>query len=301
MRPAVAWLLKAAVTGALLAWLFSNAEIRRGLGVLTQAEPGWLVLGGMAAGLAQVFSAWRWQVCLRTAGVMLPALTVLRITLAGTAAGFLSVGVLGTDVVRAALAVRRCPQQRAPLVASIGMDHACGFPVLVVVGLAVLTMAGGKVTTGQGVWIGAGLGLVIFLIVGLVLRRWWPDLHRRLRDSLRQARTWRGIAGAVVLSVPAVLCHYGVFYGTARALGVVVPPAEFFGATAVADTVAALPVSLAGLGVREKAFETILGHWHGVPAAQAVALSLAGLGLILLWGLAGAVCWLAEPVRKRTP
>ena len=37
---------------------------------------------------------------------------------------------------------------------------------------------------------------------------------------------------------------------------------------------------------------------QGVPAASAIALSLAGLGLILLWGLAGAICFLSGPMLK---
>lgn len=298
MRPLMAWLLKAAITAGLLTWLFSRPEVRSGLAGLTQLTPGWLVVGFLTAGLAQAFAAWRWRVCLRTAGVGLPYLSVLRITLISTGAGYLSIGTLGEDAVRLTLAAQRCPGQRAALLASVGLDHSSAFPAVVLLWLSVIVAAGGILTVGQGVWIALGTGLAAFFGVGLALRRFQPDWHRRLRGFLLEAGTRRGFAMAALLSLPLTLLHYAVFFCAARALGVMVPVVKFCGAAAVADAAASLPISVAGLGVREKAFETILGGWHGVPAGQAVALSLAGLGLILLWGLAGAVCLLVEPVGR---
>jgi uncharacterized membrane protein YbhN (UPF0104 family) len=299
MRALTSWLLKAAVTAGLLFWLFSNPEIREGLEGLNLLTPGWLMLGFVAAGLGQAVEACRWGVCLRTAGVTLSFLTALRITLIGTAAGLLSLGPVGGDAVKVLLAGRRCPGHRAALVASLGLDHTSAFPAFVVMALLVISAVGGNLTVGMGAWMALTLATVVFFGVGLALRQYQPECHHRLRRFLLHTRTRKGFAQAALLSIPLLLLQYAVFYCAARALGVVVPAVKFMGAAAVADVAAAVPVSIAGLGFREKAFETVLGNWHGVPPAQAIGLSLAGLGLILCWAMVGVACFLAEPVKLK--
>ena len=298
-RALTVWLLKGVVTAGLLLWLFSNPEIRAGLTGLRLLTPGWLLLGFAAAGFGQVLEAARWQGCLRTAGVALPFFFVLRITLISTAAGLFSLGALGADAVKVILAGRRCPGQRVALVASLGLDHASAFPAFVIMALFVISGLGGSLTVGTGAWLALGMAVGVFFAVGLVLRRFRPEWHGRLRRFLLDGRTRQGFARAALLSVPLLLLHYLLFYCAAQAIGVVVPLVKFMGAAAVADLAAALPVSIAGLGVREKAFVSVLGAWHGVPPAEAVGLSLAGLGLILCWALVGVVCFLAEPVLRK--
>lgn len=301
MRPWTVWLLKAIFTAALLGWLLSRAEVRQGLASLRHLAPGWLLAGFLTAGASQLFSAWRWQVCLRTAGVPLPGLLVFRITLMSSAAGFLSIGTLGADAVRIALAVRRHPGQKAAVLGSLGLDHMSAAPAFAVMAAVVLSTAGVQYPAGP--W-GAAAALAAvggFIAIGLILRRFQPALHDRMRNFLLEGKTRRGLAWAALLSVPVMLSHYAVFFCAARALDVRVPPVPFASAAATADVLASLPITLAGLGVREKAFETLLGLWHQVPPGSAIALSLAGLGLILVWSLAGAVCFLAEPVKPLPP
>lgn len=301
MRPWTVWLLKAIFTAGLLGWLLSRPEVREGLGSLRHLGPGWLAAGFLTAGASQLFAAWRWQVCLRTAGVPLPGAMVFRFTLMSSAAGFLSIGTLGADAVRIALAVRRHPGRKAAVIGSLGLDHMSAAPAFVVMAAVVLSTAGVQYPAGP--WGGAlAVGSVgIFIGIGLLLKRFRPELHDRMRNFLLERKTRHGLGWAALLSVPVMLSHYAVFFCAARALEVRVPPVPFASAAATADVLASLPITLAGLGVREKAFETLLGLWHQVPPAAAIALSLAGLGLILLWSLAGAVCFLAEPVKPLPP
>ena len=301
MRLVTVWLLKAACTAGLLTWLLSRPEVRGGLQSLSHLTPAWLLAGFCMAGVSQIITAWRWHVCLRTAGTPLPFESVLRLTLISTAAGFLSIGTLGADAVRVALASRRYPGQKAALLGSIGLDHASGAPAFVGMALVVLSTAGVQFDAGPWTGMLVLVFVVGFILIGLVLRRFRPALHDRLLAFFLEAETRTGLAKAALLSVPVMLTHYAVFFCAARALNVIVPPVPFAAAAATADLAASLPITIAGLGVREKAFETLLGVWHGVPAASSIALSLAGLGLILLWGLIGAICFLAEPVKPVPP
>lgn len=296
MRPWTVWLLKASFTAALLTWLLSRDEVRLGLKSLSGLSPAWLVAGFGIAGISHLFAAWRWQVCLRTTGVRLGMGEVFRLTLISAAAGFLSIGTLGADAVRVALAARRRPLQKAPILGSIGLDHCSAAPAFGIMALVVLSTAGVQFQAGPWSALVVLSAVAAFIAVGLLLRRFRPDLHDRLRGFLLERRTRRGVAQAALLSVPVMLMHYAVFFCAARALGVRVPPVPFAAAASTADVAASLPLTIAGLGIREKAFETLLGLWQGVSAPAAIALSLAGLGLLLLWALVGAVCFLAEPV-----
>ncbi len=296
MRPWIVWLLKACFTAGLLTWLLSRDEVRQGLRSLDSLTPGWLAAGFVIAGLSHLFAAWRWQVCLRTAGVGLGTGEVFRMTLISAAAGYLSIGTLGADAVRVALAARRCPDQKTAILGSIGLDHCSAAPAFGVMALVILSTAGVQFQAGSWSVLGVLAAVAGFFATGLLLRRFRPALHDRLRGFLLERRTRRGVGVAALLSVPVMLTHYAVFFCAARALGVVVPPVPFAAAASTADVAASLPVTIAGLGIREKAFETLLGLWQGVPAPAAIALSLAGLGLLLLWALVGALCFLAEPV-----
>ncbi len=298
MRCLAVWLFKAACTVGLLGWLLSRPDVKAGLGSLHHLAPGWLAAGFCLAGLTQIFSAWRWLVCLRTTGVPLSPGTTLRLTLISTAAGFLSIGTLGADAMRVTLAARRYPDNKTALLGSIGLDHTSAAPAFVLMILILFT----SVHTGFqiGPWTGWTIILSLggFAGIGLLLRRFRPEMHDRLLHFLLERTTRRGFAKAALLSMPVMLTHYAVFYCAARALGINIPLIGFTAAAASADVAAALPITIAGLGVREKAFETLLGLWHQVPPASAIALSLAGLGLIFLWAIAGAVCFLLEPAGK---
>jgi uncharacterized membrane protein YbhN (UPF0104 family) len=298
MRSLAVWLFKATCTIGLLGWLLSRPDVTAGLVSLHQLTPGWLAAGFCLAGLSQIFSAWRWLVCLRTTGVPLSPGTTLRLTLISTAAGFLSIGTFGADAVRVTLAARRYPDNKTALLGSIGLDHTSAAPAFV---LMILILLASVQTDFQiGPWTGWTflLSLAGFAGIGLLLRRFRPEMHDRLLHFLLERTTRLGFAKAALLSIPVMLTHYAVFYCAARALGVIIPLIGFTAAAASADAAAALPITIAGLGVREKAFETLLGLWHQVPPASAIALSLAGLGLILLWAIAGAMCFLMEPAGK---
>lgn len=298
MRSTGLWFLKAGVTAALLAWIFSRPEIRQGMAGAWKMRPGWLAAGFISAGLGQMMAAWRWGSALKMLGLRLSAVTLFRLTLIGTGAGFLSVGSLGNDAVRVALAGRRLPKSGAALIGSIGLDHLAAFPGMVLLGLLALYSLGGGISVGAGAGWVVVISVSVFFGVGLFLRKFKPELHARVFRFVFQSATRRGLLRTSLISLPMLLFHYGTFLCAARAAEVETPAIDFLAAAGVADAVASLPISLAGLGVREKSFETLLGRWHGIPASDAVAISLSGLALLMIWGIAGAVCLLAEPVQK---
>jgi hypothetical protein len=61
--------------------------------------------------------------------------------------------------------------------------------------------------------------------------------------------------------------------------------------------ISSLPISLNGIGVREALFEELLAELCGLPRGQGLVISISGMFVYLLWGLVGAVYYVAR-VRK---
>ena len=293
--------VKIALSAALLTWILMRPEVGSLLPLLQQARMGWIAAGFGCAGLAILGIAWRWQACLQALGIEIRLLEIFRIVLAATAAGYFSIGQLGVDAAKILLAGRRIGGRHAALTASVSLDHASSLPVMVGLFLLAIVPHGIVPTLREhGMWPLAVTG-VLFVVGGLVVRWKWPDVHRRVMAVFADRRVWRGFAIAACRSLPLWMAYCGTFYCAARAFGVEVPPISFAGVTVIADAIASLPISLAGLGVREQAFQTLLHNWHGVPLAAAVALSLTGFVIMLSWAMLGAGWILAEPVTSKQP
>jgi glycosyltransferase 2 family protein len=291
---------KLLVSVALLAWLLTRPGMENFPSLLASANPLWLVPAFFCGALNISLCAWRWHLCLRGVGIHIPFHQTVRTTLAADAAGYFSIGSLGNDATRMLLVSRGSERGALPAAASLAMDHASSTPAMLVL-LAAALLPLGIVPVLKPGTVPLLLLLFVALVAGVLLvRRKWKTMHARIIDFLRAGATWRVMACAALISFPVWIAFAGIFYCAARALGHNLPPLSFAGICAIADALASLPISIAGLGVREKAFLTLLEMSHGVPAASGVAISLLGFGILLLWAAIGALCLLAEwPTRGK--
>jgi hypothetical protein len=78
----------------------------------------------------------------------------------------------------------------------------------------------------------------------------------------------------------------------AYALGVRVPLIDFFAIMPVERTISALPISFAGIGLREKVLQIMLNGLCGVPEAKAILIGSLSFVIILVCCLPGAVIYL---------
>ena len=60
----------------------------------------------------------------------------------------------------------------------------------------------------------------------------------------------------------------------------------------IVNTISSLPISLAGIGVREKLFATMLNSLYGTSENLAVLISITGFALGVLWSLIGGIIYL---------
>ena len=133
-----------------------------------------------------------------------------------------------------------------------------------------------------------------------------PQKLRELADAFRQfAKDWRGTLGAFGTTLASHLCYYTSFGCAALALGHLSRPAPTFGNVfaimPVENTLTALPISFAGIGLRESLFQTLLHDLAGVPAAVGALIGAAGFSLKLLWSLPGAFVFLGHRLGRKGP
>jgi uncharacterized membrane protein YbhN (UPF0104 family) len=295
-RTRLTWLLRWLVSAGLLAWILTRPELGQFGTELRRMNMAWLLAGLLCAALALALGAWRWQACLQALGLHLPLAQVFQISLAAAAAGCFSFGALGTDLAKVVLAGRQLGGRHGGILSSLALDHASAIPCVVLM-VALAVRAHGTIPEFHSPAVGIVLTLGAVMLAALALVAWrFKRMQVEFLRVLADRATWHGFWIAVWRSLPMWLAYCGIFYCAARAFGVVVPVAGFAGVIAIADGVASLPVTIAGLGVREQAFQSLLSNWYGVAPASAVALSLTGFSLSLVWAAVGALC-VGAPVK----
>jgi uncharacterized membrane protein YbhN (UPF0104 family) len=106
------------------------------------------------------------------------------------------------------------------------------------------------------------------------------------------AHHWPATLVAFGASIVAHLATFTTFLCAAYALGAAVPLVDFFAVMPVERTISALPISLAGIGWREKVFQIMLNGLCGVPEAKAILIGSLSFLIILICCLPGALVYL---------
>jgi glycosyltransferase 2 family protein len=307
--------LQVLVTLGLLWFVFRDPTKRAEmLATLRGADVRWL-LGGIAIyGVVEFLAGLRWVVLLRVQGVALGVGRTFALLLIGVFFNFFFPSGAGGDVVKIYYLLKETHGQRAAALLSVLVDRILGLIGLIL--LAGLIVAWrwdwlmSTPTTAQGVWTtlfilsSAIFGIAFSFIVtgfGLVHRlpARFPGRERLAELAVAYnlyARAWRHSLTGLALSLVSHIGYFAVFYCAARSFrgqGVTIPSlADLTAVMPVVNTIAAMPISLGGLGVREGLFQVFLGQLCGVSEAVAVLISSTGYLLTLVWGIIGGAVYL---------
>ncbi|MCB1275046.1 lysylphosphatidylglycerol synthase transmembrane domain-containing protein [Prosthecobacter sp.] len=313
--------LRLLISGVLLTLLFREhdliADIAPRLRGLLENWP-WSLAGITFAFLSLFLTATRWHIILRGLMPKLPFGWVLRAEVISAFFNISSVGVVGGDTYKIVALSRRMPGQTMPVSVSLVLDHLTGLLSVAILFLGCMLAGSARwsglgydlrmLLTGFGVYIG---GAVIGLaIAGLSLkpsllswgRRTFPrtlgsPLFAGVIARMAQvhdvfALLWRRMLSAMFVSACMHLSFFMSFYCGLRAVGGAAPLLDVLTAMPIVDTAASLPVSISGLGVRERTFEALLAGLASVPEAVGVSASLTGWIFNLFWGLVGGAMFL---------
>ncbi len=268
-------------------------------------RPGWLLAAFCCYPVALLIGALRWQALLCAHDIDPGLPTALRLTWVGYFWNLVFPGLTGGDVVKA-YCVARAGRKRSAAVLTVFLDRGIGL-----CGLALLSAMVTAFNLRQPELRTVSGGVLAFLLSALAagvlffsrrLRRWsglewfinhlpFQRLVQQLDSALFEYRYHkRTLALALALSLIVHVVNVGVFYFAGRALSLPVTWQHYFVFIPVVLMVAALPISVGGLGVLEGGIAELLTLPQvGASVAGAFALCLLYRAMAILAGLPGAV------------
>ncbi len=299
----IIWALRLVGSGVFLWVVFQFLPVADVVNATAAINPlVWLAgLGVFLTG--HIVAALKWRILIKDADG-LPAIRAIRAHFAGLAANLCLPGVAGGDVVRAGL-VMRDSKARAHVAVGSLIDR-----LLDTIGLLILAFLGGLWAFGGGVfdqrfWIVIGVGLVgAALAVGgyALLRKLDIGPLKKIMDKINMLiahflKTPGRLVACLGLSMTIQSAFILTTVMLAQATMAEASLSEWFFAWPLAKLVAILPVSLAGLGVREAGLAAILGGF-GADPARVVAASLLWQFILFAGGILGGIILLLTPSGK---
>jgi uncharacterized membrane protein YbhN (UPF0104 family) len=301
----VKWLIRAGVSGVVIAILLSIIPIDAVLDALRRTS-----VGTWSASVAIFFAghylnAMKLRLLLGATDVgpsasdggrgFSPAgLTsaCVRAQYAGLVANLGLPGLAGGDLVRAAYLAPLTGLKRVAF-ASIAdrLIDTCTVMVLVAVALPFAGMPPGiaGIVEHAGLWVGAGVVAVLFAGVILLRLRRFSGLARQIAQAWAVLTTRRAaLAGAVTISLTVQAAFVMTNVWLARQVGVTTGLAAWFVAWPLSKLVAVLPISLGGIGVREATLVTLLAP-YGAPREAVLASGILWQAVLIVTGLVGLV------------
>ena len=316
MKAFLIFCLKLALTGLCLWWAFSQVKIDRSIFTRPGAiDYRWLGAGAALAGIAIVFQGMRWWWFLRGQALAVSLGRAVELTMIDSLFSLASVSGLGGDAARIILLMRDHPGRKLVIAMAVMADHLAGLVSLAVlffiISVAKFDAIVDQSILGRGVihfawfYLGGGLAMVVLMFICAS-----PPVHRRIHGNGRFARwpfiskipelydiyrkNWRYALAGLVASFFMLFAYFSSYYCGMRAVGGKAEYAAVISAMPVIDSISGLPISIAGVGVREKLFEVLMKDLAGVPPETAVAASLAGFACNVFWAGLGALFFLKK-------
>ncbi len=303
--------LQTLVTLGLLWWIFRDPEQNRlMLSALESAKFAWLIPGVLAVGAAFLLQTQRWVMLLAVQGISMGWWRAWRLIMVGAFFNLFLFGATGGDVIKIFYAMRETATKKSAAFLSVMVDRIVGLVALVVAAAVICAwnfsmLLSNPVTAALmgslAVILGGSLGVIVagFVVDRLQLAHrlpGWIPLHGRIVEMASAfsiyARDGRTLLATLGLSIPAHLLIFSAFYFSARAFTDALSLMNVFCVMPIINTITALPISLSGVGVREKLFQNTFGALFGLPTDVSTVISLGGFSMTLFWGLVGGVVYL---------
>lgn len=279
-------ILKIVVSVSLLTFIFSTIDVQGFLHALRQANPWWLLAALVMMMIGVVVRAVRWLILLEAIGVVVPLGELTAIYFIGFLFNNLLPSGLGGDAMRM-IELNRHSARGSDTVTSVVVDRFLGLSALQAIALVALLTNWGAVPPAVAYFtVAIFLGgiasgyLLINRALYLNLRRRLELFHRltdisfigNLFESF-QRYPLPALGRSYLVAFLFNLVHITMYAFIGFALRAPVSLVQYAIIVPITSLLLIVPISFAGLGVREEAFRRLYGQ-IGVPAEVAVAMSL---------------------------
>jgi uncharacterized protein (TIRG00374 family) len=305
LRPSRIFRLVVAV--GLTAFIIWSADPRTILRTTAQADVRWLGAAVLLVLIDRALMAWRWidLLCALTPGSRPPFAIVLRTFFVSTFVGSFLPSI-GGDAYRA-YSLAKHDVRLSESAASVLMDRVLGALAIAFVG-AIAVALSPRADVGAAIVVPLVAAALACAVVAAAV---FSDSAARLAQRLVASVPWRSVQriGASMTDamrrysnhhvelVRVLLASIGVqairvlqAYCLGRAIAIDLPVFTYFLLIPIVLLVMLLPITVSGLGTSQAAFSFLFGH-VGVPAPQAVALSILFVALGIVGNLPGSLLY----------
>ncbi|MBI2903450.1 MAG: flippase-like domain-containing protein [Candidatus Methylomirabilis oxyfera] len=309
--------LKLLVSLALLAFLFSRTDLPAIWALFRSLRLPLLLSSVVLYLLAQILSTLRWRCLLQAEQINLSTWRLMLLYFEGMFFNLMLPTVIGGDVVRG-YQIFRLTEQKESSLASILVERLSGYVALIMIACVALLLGYPYLRDPVTVWLiaasGAGIiGIIAGLLSDQLQMLLFKLLHRaglgRFHETLQRfygalQRYWkhrRALLQALGLSLILQSLLIIIFYLISRSLNLSVPLRSFFLFVPLISVVSMLPISVAGLGLREGSSVYFFAK-VGLDSAGALSLSLLWFAVTACCsGLGGIVFLVGHPYPDTRP
>jgi uncharacterized membrane protein YbhN (UPF0104 family) len=304
--------LKLVVSIVLLSLLFSKIDVARRCAIARRASLRWFAEALAVYAVNKIASTWRWHLLLRAQEVNLRRRWLLGSFLVASFFNNFLPSNIGGDVIRIS-DTARAAGSRTLAATVVLMDRVLGLMALIFVAAIGASAAGAVHPAALPIWpmwLWAGLlagaaasAPAVLAPVGFSrllqpLTGFHPEWVGSRIDTLIEILTrFRARPGTLVRCFATAVFVQGTmvlyYFAVTHALHLDVALSDIAVIVPISFVVQMLPVSFGGFGVREATFSIYFSR-IGQPIESAIAMSLIGQALIILFSLSGAAVYVSR-------
>jgi uncharacterized protein (TIRG00374 family) len=310
MKKILLTLFQVAVTIGMLIWVFHDPNQRTKMAIaLRMADYRWVGAGVLAYIVVEIAAAVRWQILLRVQNIRLSMPRVAGLFLIGMFYNQFLPGGTGGDIIKSYLLFKETPEKKAGALLAVVFDRLIGLVALVCLTGALIILRFRWLSqtseTRQLLWVlllvlgSSILGLLTsFVISGFnlfhLLPHKFPGREKLIELSAAYhlyAKHWFATLLAFGVSLVAHLATFTTFLCVAYAFRAGVALIDFFAILPIERTITALPISFAGVGLREQILQVMLSNLCGVPVEVAKLIGTMSFLIIFFCCVPGGIVY----------
>lgn len=306
-----AFILAIVLLGAVIQKAGGIVAVASELGGAFSRHPLYVVIGVLFFSISLFCGITRWYILLQKLNLPLRYRDCIRLYAIGHFCNMLGPGALGGDVVKASWVAKTNPTKRTELITSIAAERFIGMVAMVFFVAAICACSSDffakhqELVPFRNMFFLIFLGLLAFLVV-LVVIDWGKYAHQlKVREGgIRKkileivVRSWETLrvclthpwttGGAFFISLLNHCVDVICYFILSRSLELSVRFRELLVVSPIANTVAAIPITPGGAGVRENILQEMLSC-VGVSSDESAALGLLMFSTLLIWAIVGAL------------
>lgn len=315
MRKIGMHIIKFLVSGGLIYWLLQTIGLKTILSQLQEVNIYWIAASLLLFSFSHCLGSFQWWQLLRSEQVFIPLKTTLGYYYIGLFFNNFLISGLGGDIFRM-IDIRRYAKDSTAAVSTVFLDRAMGLFVMSTFAIFSAPWLISHLSVGKqlqlplfilmGCWILLALFLFnhqfnrpfVWLIRKILPKKIYAkgsDIYYQIHEF---GKNWKLVLIILIISIfvqgTRILTHYLL----ARSLGIHVSPYYFFLFIPIIAIIAALPISMGGLGVREQT-GVLLFAAIGIAESHAVSIEFMAYLVAVFTSLPGGLVFMFRKQKEQ--